>query len=62
MIGGKNVYGAEKLDPMTRRRGDVRVSNVIENKRKAYVRLVQANMNIKSGGRRAKGVSMTNGD
>ena len=28
----KNTYGAKKLHPMTRRWGDVRVSNVIEIK------------------------------
>jgi len=47
----KNVYVADKLDPMTRRRGNVRVSNVIENKRKVCIRLIQAYMNIKGGGK-----------
>jgi hypothetical protein len=51
VIENKNVYGADKLDPMTRRRRNVTVSNVIENKRKVCVRIIQANMNIKGGGK-----------
>jgi hypothetical protein len=51
------VYaGAEKLDPMKRRWGDVRVGNVIENK-EVCVKLILAITNIKGGERRAKGVS-----
>ncbi len=53
----ENEHGAIKLDPMTRRWGDVRVGHVIENE-EVCVKLILATTNIKGGERRAKGVSM----
>jgi hypothetical protein len=49
---------------MTRRRGDVRGGNLIENKKKVCVRLTQTDINIKGGGRRVtRGIeTMTNDD
>ena len=54
------MYGDEKLDPMTRRRGDVRGGMSIKlSMCKAKNVLIKTQ---KEKGRRANGVSVTNGD